>query len=76
MDAHEILAAGSPQAIPQGDATFARDEVSGWIVKHLTERHEGSCHGCLRIKRNQIGSQEPETELQQPPLYPCQRGSR
>ena len=45
MDAHEILAAGSPQAIPQGNATFARDEVCGWIVQHLTERHEGSCRG-------------------------------
>ena len=41
MDAHEILAAGSPQAIPQGNATFARDEVSGWIVKHLTEAPRG-----------------------------------
>ena len=64
VHAHEILAAGSPQPIPQGKPTVAPDEIAGGIVQRVAQRDEVSNPSGLRIERDQVGSQERETELQ------------
>ena len=64
MDAHEILAAGSPQPIPHWETTLTRDEIPRWVVQHFAERQDVSYLTCLRINRDQIGFQDREAELQ------------